>query len=204
MFHSRTLTTLATAVVLAVWGGVAAASTTNCPGVGVDDRNFTLGTATAGPVDLANTCVAWGDKNLESESVPYPADSLSAYLSSDPFGTDYGLIDKSDDAGAGLLDSLASLHGTLGGTFSIDLTGLTDVILLFKVGGGNLDPVYAAFLLADFNGLVSGTWGVSGSNSLSHVSLYANVAPIPLPAAGFLLIGALGGLGLMRRRRKIS
>ena len=28
------------------------------------------------------------------------------------------------------------------------------------------------------------------------------VAPIPLPAAGFMLVGALGGLGLMRRRKK--
>ncbi len=27
-------------------------------------------------------------------------------------------------------------------------------------------------------------------------------APVPLPAAGFLLAGALGGMGLMRRRKK--
>ena len=30
----------------------------------------------------------------------------------------------------------------------------------------------------------------------------APVAPVPLPAGGILLVGALGGLGLMRRRRK--
>lgn len=30
----------------------------------------------------------------------------------------------------------------------------------------------------------------------------APVAPVPLPAGGLLLVGALGGLGLMRRRRK--
>lgn len=29
-----------------------------------------------------------------------------------------------------------------------------------------------------------------------------SVAPVPVPAAGFLLAGALGGLGLMRRRKK--
>jgi len=77
-------------------------------------------------------------------------------------------------------------------------------MIVFKVGSANSPPGFAAFLLADFINAVSGEWSVTESQSLSHVSLYANVAPIPLPAAGFLLIGALGGLGLMRRRRKIS
>lgn len=37
----------------------------------------------------------------------------------------------------------------------------------------------------------------SGGNSFE----FSNVAPVPLPAAGFLLIGALGGLAVVRRRK---
>lgn len=38
-------------------------------------------------------------------------------------------------------------------------------------------------------------WGIDNIN-------FTEVAPVPLPAAGFLLLGALGGLGMMRRRQK--
>ena len=198
MFHSRTLTTLATAVVLAVWGGVAAAATTTeCPGAAAAGRDFTL--TTNDPV--TNTCYMWGDNNDSNDAV------FQAAILAD-FGPDYGLIDKieiPDDDGPGILDGLASLLGGTGGTFGpIDLTGLTDVIIVFKTGTGGTTPGFAAFLLADFIDFVSGEWSVTEKQGLSHISIYANVAPIPLPAAGFLLIGALGGLGLMRRRRKIS
>lgn len=41
------------------------------------------------------------------------------------------------------------------------------------------------------------------SGGLSHFTIYAGpMAPIPLPAAGFLMLGALGGLGVAARRRK--
>ena len=38
--------------------------------------------------------------------------------------------------------------------------------------------------------------------SAGRTSASAPVAPVPRPAGGLLLVGALGGLGLMRRRRK--
>ena len=34
-----------------------------------------------------------------------------------------------------------------------------------------------------------------------RMDVIPTTAPVPLPAAGVLLVGALGGLGLMRRRR---
>jgi len=39
-----------------------------------------------------------------------------------------------------------------------------------------------------------------GANAFEH----ASVAAVPVPAAGFLLIGALGGLAALRRRRKTA
>lgn len=35
----------------------------------------------------------------------------------------------------------------------------------------------------------------------AELNVYGTVAPVPLPAAGFLLIGALGGLAALRRRK---
>jgi hypothetical protein len=45
--------------------------------------------------------------------------------------------------------------------------------------------------------LVTQEQGVNAAHLVGRIT----VAPIPLPAAGFLLLGALGGLGLMSRRK---
>lgn len=41
-----------------------------------------------------------------------------------------------------------------------------------------------------------------GNNSLSESLQVQVVAPVPLPATGLVLIGALGGLAMLRRRRR--
>jgi hypothetical protein len=46
--------------------------------------------------------------------------------------------------------------------------------------------------------LVTQEQGVNNAHLVGRIT----VAPIPLPAAGLLLVGALGGLGLMSRRKK--
>jgi hypothetical protein len=43
---------------------------------------------------------------------------------------------------------------------------------------------------------------VATGSGLSHISNYGVVAPVPLPAAGLMLITALGGLGFAARRRR--
>ena len=57
------------------------------------------------------------------------------------------------------------------------------------------------------DGALSGDWSTAGivngggrQPGVSHVSFYNSAAPIPLPAAAWLLLSAVGALGVMRRR----
>ncbi|WP_428514299.1 VPLPA-CTERM sorting domain-containing protein [Roseovarius sp.] len=68
-----------------------------------------------------------------------------------------------------------------------------------------------AFYALDADALLSGTWftyeKVTAGNAFSHVNAWykgdpSPSSPIPLPAAGWLLIGGLGGLGAIRRFKK--
>ncbi|TGD61786.1 VPLPA-CTERM sorting domain-containing protein [Tabrizicola sp. WMC-M-20] len=55
--------------------------------------------------------------------------------------------------------------------------------------------------------IYSGVWDVSDlgrGQGISHITFYDTApAPIPLPAGGLLLVTALGGLAIARRRKKV-
>jgi len=84
------------------------------------------------------------------------------------------------------------------------------VMLMFK-GGNVAEP---GSLIGYLVNTTSGTFDTPffmpprlGEGEISHVSLYVsgmNVPEIPLPAAGFLMLGAIGGLAAIRRRRKLN
>lgn len=78
----------------------------------------------------------------------------------------------------------------------------TDAVSFFTVKAAN------SYIIYDGNGATSGSWSTMGifnnnnqQQELSHISYWSapEISAVPLPAAGFLLIGALGGLAAMRR-----
>jgi hypothetical protein len=64
------------------------------------------------------------------------------------------------------------------------------------------------------NNSTSATWtGVTGNYTFSlwyfegqetQAQLVSNITPVPVPAAGLLLVGALGGLAALRRRKAVA
>ena len=98
------------------------------------------------------------------------------------------------------------------GTWSLQpYSGFDAVMIVLKSG-----KTYGAFLLDKMASGLSGSWSITGDQNcnrngcattgkqLSHASVYYSgvPSPVPLPAAGFLLIGGLAGLAALRRKRR--
>ena len=84
--------------------------------------------------------------------------------------------------------------------------GYSQIFVTFKQAN-----FFAAFLL-DATQFLSGTWGTLGPgrsiDDLSHASIYyrgePTPSPVPVPAAGLLLLGGIAALfGLRRKRRTV-
>lgn len=108
--------------------------------------------------------------------------------------------DEEDEAADHALTfGLAPVNGDKEGLWEIlNPDNYTDVFLTLKAGNG-----FGAFLLTS-DTVISGDWWAS--KDLSHASIYyrgePGPAPVPLPATGFLLAGALGAMALRSRRKK--
>lgn len=209
-----TVKSLLAAAAIALSANASVATTTaTCPNTDTATRYITLSTTSSSP--SVNGCYAYGDGNINGTTgqdpilagatvTVGPHNSNTFNLVTGPVLTDLVLLDNSNPASlVGALDGVLSgaLSNVSSGTITVgDVTGYTNLVLGLKFGS-NLTPVWGAFLIS---GAGNYSFSVDPSQNISHVILYGTVAAVPVPATGFLLLGALGAFGLIRKRRKVA
>ena len=113
-----------------------------------------------------------------------------------------GAVPGEDYTGAFKIDFASDKAGTWSFTAG---PGLTHAPAYMVVKAATNWALYALDALAgDWS--TAGLMTPNGKNQAgaSHVSFYNSVAPVPLPAAAWLLIAGLGGLGVVARRRRTA
>ena len=190
----KTSIVICTALIACAAVGTAQAATiASCPGTAdPTDREFTL-TVTSPTGEVS--CFDSGTGNIGGAG-----DEI----------TDQGFVflDKENNAGdpqEGWLDITGLLSTS--GTFTISASAwdtYSSLIIAFKSGEGVLDPDWAAFLLTPE--VLSGTWSISGNQSLSHANLYGGdlngEEPPVIPEPGSLMLLGSGLLIGARRLRQ--
>jgi hypothetical protein len=166
--------------------GVASAATVTCATSGKPGESiFTVDDATAA------MCT----------NLPGTGDSLSGVNGLNAFGySDWHLAEKNDGPdgdgyisfGTQPINDVAFGFLEIFGPLPLDVS---DIMVSLKTGGN------AALFLMDLDDLAS-NWSIF-EKDLSHASLFyrdSGPAQVPLPASGLLLLAAVGGLAMRRRK----
>ncbi len=176
--------------------------------------DITVGTSTATACEGA---IGGNDANTIS--------SVSSYFGLTGW-TEIAKVDASEGSDTRLGLSVAEGNDDKSGTWSVSLwsSALTDIMIALKGG-----PTFSLYRFAPALG-TAGTWSTDGilkgngkpGPGLSHFTVYGtnqggtptgggngggggvpSVAPVPLPAAGWMILAALGGLlGLGRGQNR--
>jgi len=197
VLHHIKTTALAALFAGAMMGGAASAATCSVSDVTI--------TSLGAPDIVATSCsaaISGNDTGNGGTLLTNLNDGLFA-----DFTDDWSLFGKSDDSGSGVLADEEKV-----GEWSVDFGSAAYSVFALSLKASTYYAVYLFDLRPDMYSMLGGEFSVFITNNggqtadLSHltVATFGTPAPVPLPAAGLLLLGALGGLGLMARRRKTA
>lgn len=187
---------LALAAVLSLAAGAAGAATATCNVTDADGHP--VAGYTVSVTDSAG-CYAWGNGNINGNVLHDPILN-AADMGGNTFEPVATPIDGIAYIGeVGVDGGSATGYNKASGTIDIGSLGdgYSDLVLAIKFGDN-----WASFLISAEDNPFTYSISPKKGAGMSHVLLYGVPAPVPLPAAGLMLMGALGGLTVAKRRRK--
>lgn len=160
------------------------------------DTSMTGWTVSSGSVDLINTYWAAQDGNYSVDMNGNAAATIIGSITGLVIGSAYELsfwLSANVD-GAPVVKSIDAIVGGTSGSYLFDSTGLTNAGLGWK----KFTLLFTAASTTEILTFSSTTGGDFFGPALDNIT----VSAVPLPAGAPLLLAALAGLGLLRRRRK--
>ena len=194
MFATKSVKTVLVASALALMAGGASAATITATNYEGNDCSGVFGRPFEDCVDpvykspiIAKVDFKWSTSEDEAETIVPVAATWS-------INSAFSLVSKS------MFTFIFTDEEGKSGTWTYTPCATCPSITSFVAKGGD---GFTHYWSDPQTALLTGDW--SRDKGLSHLSFYdTKPAVIPVPAAGFLLIGALGGLAALRRRRRAA